>query len=587
MQTIAEIVLSNAAIATLLALAAAIVGRFCRRPPVVYGLWLLVLLKLVTPPLFRVPVAFLPVESTAQGDMEITSGPPEQVTTDVVGVLEGVDRSLPTNLSTHDEGQVARPAEVDLQPPGSLSFIPSSVEEVVLPNRAERVDTSSNSVVRSNRRLASSGIASPQSPQVPRGQFYWPAVVYGIWITGSIVWLSIALVRVVQFCREVRRPLQTNDELQRQVNVLAQRFGLRRPPIVKLVNSAVPPMLWAMGRRAIILLPRPLVERLSPQQQTAMLAHEVAHYCRRDHWVRWFEVLVLGLYWWHPVAWLARRELQRAEEQCCDAWVLWALPGAGQAYAHAILETVDFLAADCRPTPALASGLGPVHQLERRFEMILHARPTRRLTTSAQWALVLLGLVVLPLSATAQVVSTEPVKPADVATVEARPTAAQTATVAPVAEAATPADAPAVSVQAEPANRALPSLPVVATVEAALDTPAQSDTERRLQRLEKMMESILAELKNRPTVNPSNRSSRAAASNYVPSGYRVPRMTGSPNVYPPPTAFGSLADLKKQRIDIEEQLQRLQDDLSKLDDQIAKLQSMRKERSDLSPLQAK
>ncbi len=64
MPTILEAVLSNVVIATLLAAIAMAVGRCFRRPPVAYGLWLLVLLKLVTPPLFRIPVAFLPSQSS-------------------------------------------------------------------------------------------------------------------------------------------------------------------------------------------------------------------------------------------------------------------------------------------------------------------------------------------------------------------------------------------------------------------------------------------------------------------------------------------------------------------------------------------
>src|SRR5947209_19977157 len=59
MQSLLEIVLSNSAIATLLAVIAAVAGRYCRRPSIVYGLWLLVLVKLVTPPLVRIPVSFI------------------------------------------------------------------------------------------------------------------------------------------------------------------------------------------------------------------------------------------------------------------------------------------------------------------------------------------------------------------------------------------------------------------------------------------------------------------------------------------------------------------------------------------------
>ncbi len=54
MGALVEIVLSNAVVAALLALAAAALSALCRRPALAHRLWLLVLLKLVTPPLFPV-----------------------------------------------------------------------------------------------------------------------------------------------------------------------------------------------------------------------------------------------------------------------------------------------------------------------------------------------------------------------------------------------------------------------------------------------------------------------------------------------------------------------------------------------------
>src|SRR3954447_23893132 len=48
--------LSNALLAGLLALLALAVGRFSRRPALVHSLWVLVLIKLVTPPLVPLPV---------------------------------------------------------------------------------------------------------------------------------------------------------------------------------------------------------------------------------------------------------------------------------------------------------------------------------------------------------------------------------------------------------------------------------------------------------------------------------------------------------------------------------------------------
>ena len=59
MSTLLATGLTNVVMATALALCAAVVGRFCKRPALTHSLWLLVLLKLVTPPLVPLPVHWL------------------------------------------------------------------------------------------------------------------------------------------------------------------------------------------------------------------------------------------------------------------------------------------------------------------------------------------------------------------------------------------------------------------------------------------------------------------------------------------------------------------------------------------------
>src|SRR5882724_8181670 len=58
MNALLETALSNVLMASLLAIPAALAAMWGRRPALTHGLFLLVLLKLVTPPLFRVPVAW-------------------------------------------------------------------------------------------------------------------------------------------------------------------------------------------------------------------------------------------------------------------------------------------------------------------------------------------------------------------------------------------------------------------------------------------------------------------------------------------------------------------------------------------------
>jgi hypothetical protein len=139
-------------------------------------------------------------------------------------------------------------------------------------------------------------------------------------------------------------------------------------------------MLWAIGGPPRLFVPAELLSLLSVEQLDTLLLHELAHLRRRDHWVRVLEFVVMGLYWWHPAVWYARRELREAEEQCCDAWVVSTLPGAGRTYASALVDTLDFLSLAQPAVPPLASGLGQIADLKRRLTMIMGGTTPRSLT---------------------------------------------------------------------------------------------------------------------------------------------------------------------------------------------------------------
>jgi hypothetical protein len=97
------------------------------------------------------------------------------------------------------------------------------------------------------------------------------------------------------------------------------------------------------------------------------------------------------------VAWWARRELREAEEECCDAWVVWALPAAAPAYAAALVETAAFLSRARAALPLAASGIGPAQSLKRRVTMILRDTPPRSLSVPGLLAVLAAAALLLPL----------------------------------------------------------------------------------------------------------------------------------------------------------------------------------------------
>ncbi len=378
MDALVRVVLSNCAVALALAVVAACAGRWCRRPALTHALWLLVLLKLLTPPLVPVPVGWAALAPPAGVAVTPLDGAPPAAPApgDVAEVPRppALDAAAWADPVVPPAGAAVEPAAAELPPVIGLvaADVPESVEPPAPPALVEPVPAAA-------------------------GPWSWILVGGGLWLGGSAWWFVLAGARLRAFRGLLRQAKPAPADLRQEAAALAERLGLHRCPAVWLVPGALPPMLWALGGTPRLLLPAELLGRLDGAQRATLLAHELAHLKRRDHWVRVVELMVLGLYWWFPLVWWARRELREAEEECCDAWVVWALPGSPRAYATALVETLDFLAGARPVLPPAASGIGQCTLLRRRLTMIMRGTTPRTLTGVAAAALCGLAVVLLPL----------------------------------------------------------------------------------------------------------------------------------------------------------------------------------------------
>jgi beta-lactamase regulating signal transducer with metallopeptidase domain len=367
--------LSNALAATALAVLVAAVcriGPVRRRPAVVHGLWLLVLVKLVVPPVWSVAV-HAPEPAMAR-------------------VAEAVpSAAAPAHVA---------PADVELAPRVETEVVPSEPAYALEAAPDEPKAAAAPPAPVLTRFDRAKRFIERCRPAAPAAAFAW--------VAGTLGCLAVAAVRIIRFRRVLRHASAAPRQVQARSASLAAEMGLSAStcPAVWFVPGAVSPMLWALPRwlggprGPRLLLPFALWDQLDARQRDAILLHELAHLRRRDHWVRLLELGVTAMWWWHPVAWWARRRLREAEEQCCDAWVVWARPASVRHYATALLEALDFAAASFFPgdgnghsrkvpafpaVPALASGMAEFHELKRRLVMIKQGSSTAPLR-KLSWA---------------------------------------------------------------------------------------------------------------------------------------------------------------------------------------------------------
>ena len=392
MESLVNALLSNALVATGLALAPLVLSRFGRSPALVHSLWLVVLLKLVTPPLVQVPLAIFSTAPQVRppGTVDVASG---------LTLAARPDRQeLPASLVQDD----SEPTEWDGTAQSIEPTVPAGSTELGETGGGLRFAAAACETERPHEQdsHAENNPSSITLRNLPR----WEVLALALILAGGLVCWSLAAVRIIGLKCLLRDIQPAPADLQERVSAVARQLQLRRVPTTWLVPGRIPPMLWTLGGRARLLVPSELWPDLSESQQTALIAHELAHLKRKDHWIRWLDLAVAGLYWWHPVVWWARRGLREAEEQCCDAWAVWATPRGSRSYAAALLAALEFISgaptAGVAAAAAVISGRGHVSFLKRRMRMIVQARTPKALSWAGRLGVLGLAALILPLAPT-------------------------------------------------------------------------------------------------------------------------------------------------------------------------------------------
>jgi beta-lactamase regulating signal transducer with metallopeptidase domain len=349
----------NALLAGVLAGLVALVCRLGRfRPAVRHALWLLVLLKLVTPPLVEWPWRPPILEPDQHAEPVAAPGPAPTPTEDMILAL-----LMPADLPGPAENNPADP-EIG----GVLaSPTPPATEPAAL--------------------------AEPAHQPAPSWWAWLPTALLTAWLSGALIVATMQLGRVLRLRRLVAGGRPASAELAREVEELAAQLGARPPPI-RVLAGIVSPFVCGLGR-PLLVWPAALEGCLAPECQRAVLVHELAHLRRRDHWVAWLRVLAGCAWWWDPLYWYVCRQLGRAAELACDAWVVGALPDARRAYAEALLAVAQLVSKTAAPAPAVGMS-GSRLDFERRLTMVMCERVPCKVPVFGLVLIGLLALAILP-----------------------------------------------------------------------------------------------------------------------------------------------------------------------------------------------
>lgn len=250
--------------------------------------------------------------------------------------------------------------------------------------------------------LAMPAMSRAQPPQNPEhtGSVVSAATLAGwcgtAWLIGFAGYAGVTFLRwrscwrKVHWAGEVKHPV-----LAKLLEDLKCKLSLRRSVRLLVTRACIGPAVVGLWR-PIVILPLDLVCDKSPTELEPLLAHELIHIRRGDLWVSLLQTLARMLWWFHPLVGMASRVLSREAERCCDEAVIAYLGCEPAAYARSLIDVLA-LKKQLQPVPA-CPGVRPVEVTSQRLERIMRLRQgCHKKTPWWCWlAMFLLAVAVLP-----------------------------------------------------------------------------------------------------------------------------------------------------------------------------------------------
>ncbi|MCF7975182.1 MAG: M56 family metallopeptidase [Phycisphaerae bacterium] len=269
------------------------------RAVVRYGVWMLVLVKLILPPTLSAPTGigyWVSVPAPAQEIRTVESQP-------VLPVAAKVNSTVNTsslNAETTPQSFIETSTVTKVQP------------EIAVPIEAEKVRT-----------------------------LTWHAWMLCAWIAGVIAVLGLLFQRLWFVRRLLAQSRPADAAWDELTQACAEQVGLRNPIEMRVSKYLHSPAACGLIR-PVILMPKAIEHAMSQDRRRAILLHELVHIKRADLWVNLIQTLLQVAYFYNPLPWLANAHIRNLREKAVDETVLTKLghDDAGQ-YSTTLIDIAE------------------------------------------------------------------------------------------------------------------------------------------------------------------------------------------------------------------------------------------------------
>jgi len=226
----------------------------------------------------------------------------------------------------------------------------------------------------------------------------WPGAAMLLWIGGGLTLTTVVLWQIASVKRSLGRSRPAGREMIDLLEDCRVDLGIAAPVTVRLLDDLRSPAVCGF-LRPVILLPAAMPPGLWSEGVRTILIHELIHVRRRDPLLSLAQTALQVLYFWHPLVWAANARLRFLRELAVDETVVGGLRSQAQRYTDTLVE----IAAMTFRKPALSLRLMGIAEskraLERRITHMLNQHISNR--RAPGWlgllAILALGAVLVPM----------------------------------------------------------------------------------------------------------------------------------------------------------------------------------------------
>ena len=300
-------------------------------PGVIYALWLIPLLRLLTP--------FAGWEFPAFGTAADIFNMPYALTEEWMNEGPAAENHLPNENVENAWAKQEKPAE-------STGI---KVYDAVTPEENRQT------------KIASDVMKPVLKDDRAFGVRQFQTLLLCLWMFGSVMLGSYVIYKNCQL-NKMTKEMETAEGIE----------GIR----VCVSDRLSVPCLFGL-RSPKILVPREIY--LDQKLYRYVLQHELAHFHQKDHLWTAIKILMCVVYWWNPFVWLGAHCVEEDAELACDSKALKGqMSEERKMYGYALLQMLGTAEKESRYLCAATSMGGGRKSMKRRIEEISQKTSTKK-----------------------------------------------------------------------------------------------------------------------------------------------------------------------------------------------------------------